>query len=1108
MSRRLRQEPAEPKLVFSDPEGRRRRLLAFFVICLAVALAALAAAFLARIDRMDAPLSVLPAPPDLSAARYPTRDLASRVLLVGDEPGCDVARPAAGRVSAFVPASDETALSGLRRHCADLSEVFYASAVLGRAPVPPGETFGAFPAWEYRGAEHAARGPARWPFLSPEIGLARDEVVALLTGDVAAAIATALPAPDLARASGVTGVCLDLSGFADIPPAAVLSALSALRRQVQAAGLGLCVTGPAEAAFLREPDVLAAVDIAVAVLMAADPAPTVAPAPRDWIDRQLAELTAVAGAGTIRFAVLAAGLSWEGGQRRSSLIPYAVAMEQAAAHGADPALDPATGSLTIRFIDADRRPNQIWLPDAVTLAPTIHAIPDGGPVVLWPIGHEDPTLWSLLEGAETAPASVSLAGQVLGTNIGNLAIVTDAGQPGTRRHDLAAGPGTAPVTLAYDTIPRAPHLGAIGQTARPGVVLTFDGLGRPADLDIILATLSGAQARATFFLGLQDTLLRGDRIARLLADGHDIGLLVEGDAADTGLGGRLGGLRLNLAQHALRHHAGIVTAALRHKTRSPLAMTRVSDIAVIKAMQDKGRLEVPMGISAPFGPIDTDALHETILTANLSDPLTFVRFDLTDGNARAVSDALGTTLGLLRAEGVDVLSLPEVVSAEARALNAGAAFAPDLLDRAIYGSLRLTWTSVESFFLALAVFVLIRAPLQIGLALTWRNRFGVDPEFEPEVTVIVPAYNEERVIERTIRSILASSYRNLRVTVIDDGSGDRTAQIVDDLFAADPRVSLIRETNHGKWYAEDLAIRRLDSPVFVVIDADTLLHPDAIRLLVQPFRDPTVGAVAGTVEVGNQVNFLSRCQSIEYVVSQALMRRAYQAFNGIMVVPGAIGAWRTAAVRQAGLASGDTITEDADLTVAVNRANYRIVCQPDALSYTEAPETLRQFMKQRLRWSLGILQVCWKHKRAIIEGRGVGVISILESLWYRLVSGVVYPLMDLVLLAVLVQSAHALAVGGEPAVLGLSARFYLAIGALVLFDLTNLSVAFWLRGRWDWSLFLTLPFLRLGYVQILYLSSFRALYHALSGNLDVWDKLLRTGHARMPKSADARAHPR
>ena len=128
--------------------------------------------------------------------------------------------------------------------------------------------------------------------------------------------------------------------------------------------------------------------------------------------------------------------------------------------------------------------------------------------------------------------------------------------------------------------------------------------------------------------------------------------------------------------------------------------------------------------------------------------------------------------------------------------------------------------------------------------------------------------------------------------------------------------------------------------------------------------------------IGNKRNILTRLQALEYTTAQNIDRRAAELINGMLVVPGAIGAWRVAAVREAGLYSGTTLSEDANLTISVIRSGYRVTFDERAIAYTEAPARLSSFLSQRLRWSIGMLQTGWKHRGAWAEKRAIGLISL------------------------------------------------------------------------------------------------------------------------------------
>src|SRR6202012_2392772 len=174
------------------------------------------------------------------------------------------------------------------------------------------------------------------------------------------------------------------------------------------------------------------------------------------------------------------------------------------------------------------------------------------------------------------------------------------------------------------------------------------------------------------------------------------------------------------------------------------------------------------------------------------------------------------------------------------------------------------------------------------------------PDYQPRVAVLIPAYNEEKVIARTIRSVLMSGYKNLRIIVIDDGSRDNTYNIATETYAREieqGRVTVLTKPNGGKAEALNFGLQQTNEEVYIGIDADGVIAHDAISPLVCHFANPKIGAVAGNAKVGNRVNLWTRWQALEYITSQNFERRALDLFDVVTVVPGAIGAWRTSAVR-------------------------------------------------------------------------------------------------------------------------------------------------------------------------------------------------------------------
>ena len=280
-----------------------------------------------------------------------------------------------------------------------------------------------------------------------------------------------------------------------------------------------------------------------------------------------------------------------------------------------------------------------------------------------------------------------------------------------------------------------------------------------------------------------------------------------------------------------------------------------------------------------------------------------------------------------------------------------------------------------------------------------RRNFTADPNYRPRVAVLIPAYNEEKVIERTVRSVLESDYPNLRAIVIDDGSKDRTVEVTRDAFAGGNR----RRPGHRADQAELRQSRRAEFRARAghaknCSSASTPTRssrPTRSRSLVPHFADPRVAAMAGNAKVGNRVNLWTRWQALEYITSQNFERRALNTLNAVSVVPGAIGAWRTAEVRAAGGYHHDTVAEDADLTMALLQAGYRVNYEDRALAYTEAPTNASGLMRQRFRWSFGIMQAVWKHKGAMKKGGALGWVALPNVIIFQVLLPLVSPFIDI-----------------------------------------------------------------------------------------------------------------
>src|SRR5437899_1855468 len=376
--------------------------------------------------------------------------------------------------------------------------------------------------------------------------------------------------------------------------------------------------------------------------------------------------------------------------------------------------------------------------------------------------------------------------------------------------------------------------------------------------------------------------------------------------------------------------------------------------------------------------------------------------------------ALPQLIDALRAEGYEFASVPELIGKTRTQvmlpLSPQEQFVA-LAVRFIFCIYLWFWVACTSAFI-LGIVLVGGRTLVIGI-LTFIEKLRPDrTEMSaplPGVTVLIPAHNEEKVIVETVHSVLFSDYPDLHLVVVDDGSTDKTGELLDAHFSREPRVRVMHQVNRGKAAALSVAMSQAQTEIVVTIDADTEIEPDAIRKLVRHFSDPTVGAVAGNVKGGNRSRWLTRWQALEYITSQNMEKRAFDLLNCITVVPGALGAWRKKAIEAAGGITADTVAEDADLTIAIRRLGWPISYDQEAIAWTEAPETPGVLIRQRFRWTFGTLQSFWKHSGTLFRPKygTLGLVALPNIFVFQLLLPLISPVIDLLFLGSVIAWALA-----------------------------------------------------------------------------------------------------
>ncbi|MFD9005182.1 glycosyltransferase [Streptomyces sp. NPDC059582] len=361
-------------------------------------------------------------------------------------------------------------------------------------------------------------------------------------------------------------------------------------------------------------------------------------------------------------------------------------------------------------------------------------------------------------------------------------------------------------------------------------------------------------------------------------------------------------------------------------------------------------------------------------------------------------------------------------------------------------------------------------------------RWGPRPVTEP-ASVLVPAYNEAKCIENTVRSLMRSEHP-IEILVIDDGSSDGTARIVEELEL--PNVRVIRQVNAGKPAALNRGLANARHELIVMMDGDTVFEPATVRELVQPFADSRVGAVAGNAKVGNKDTLIGAWQHIEYVMGFNLDRRMYDVLQCMPTIPGAVGAFRRSALERVGGMSDDTLAEDTDITMAIHRDGWRVVYAEKARAWTEAPESVQQLWSQRYRWSYGTMQAIWKHRRALFErgpsGRFGRVGLPLVSL-FMVLAPLLAPLIDMFLVYGLL--------------FGPTQKTIVAWFGVLAVQVVCATYAFAL-DRERLTPLISLPLQQILYRQLMYVVLLQSWITALTGGRLRWQKLRRKGGVSAP----------
>jgi len=783
------------------------------------------------------------------------------------------------------------------------------------------------------------------------------------------------------------------------------------------------------------------------------------------------------------------GYDWPIGGKKAELISFSEAMSRAKdAEIKSVQVQEPSYSPYFYFHDEETE-HGVWFLDAVTFLNQVRAVRDqkAGGFGLYRLGSEDAAIWDALNvphnfnlDNQTRQALELIKSTDTITDVGDGEIVTvdEDRTDGMRKLAVDTDGYLTANYVKFAEFPTLYHQGAGGEHQ---VALTFDDGPDPRWTPKILDILKAANVKATFFVVGVNAERYPALVRRIVNEGHEIGNHTYYHPNLALCWPEHIRLELNATQLLLETITGRATTLFRPPYNADTGPTDLSELAPLKIAEDLNYLVVLENIDPQDWAKPGAGIILRRIKQQRHDGSVILLHDAGGDRSQTV-EALPRILDWLHTRGDTIVPLSTLLGTTRDAVMPPVQGGSQSLTRIVSSTGFRVYHSIEEFLWAFMIvataLVVVRTLIVIWLAARFRRPPRAN--FAEPVSVVIAAYNEEKLIAETLRTLLATDYKGeIEVVVVDDGSTDQTAAEIERIAQKEPRIRLLQQENHGKARALQRGLALARNGIIVFLDADTQCQRDTLLRLLEPFADERIGAVSGHAKVGNLRTFIARCQALEYTCGFNLDRRAYNRWDCITVVPGAISAIRKDAIDQAGGLSLETLAEDTDLTLSLHRRRQRIVYVPEAIAWTEAPETVRSLARQRSRWAYGTLQCLWKHRDMVFNWnyRALGWFS-LPSIWFfQIILVAITPMVDLFLLA-------SLPFGVWTAVLPFIAIF-------LAMDVLLATLACMLEREPIVRAWRILP-MRLIYRPMLSYCVWKAILRAIKGAWVSWGKLERT----------------
>ena len=860
----------------------------------------------------------------------------------------------------------------------------------------------------------------------------------------------------------------------------------------------------------------------------------------DWSTKVLVDSIKVIPRSKLILGIGGFGYDWIVGKREGESINYQQAMLLARDYGPKDdsgraiRFDADSLNPRLEYFDEQGGNHKVWFLDGVTAFNQWSLAQKAGirGAAVWMLGSEDPSMWNVLgKSALFAPQRIASLEKINFPYeiefVGDGEILSVHAEPRIGERKLAADFSSGLCVAAeYTQLPSCYVIQRRGYQPKK-VALTFDDGPSAEYTPQILDELKRLQVPATFFVCGDNAARFPQLIQREWKEGHELGNHTFSHPNLAAVSRERAVMEITSTKRALQSVLGRSTLWFRAPYHADAEPSTADEVGPLVIATQLGYAAVGELID----PRDWDLWNvnaagqrirrtpEEIAQAGLEEVgvvkgNTILLHDA-GGDRSATAKALDIMVPALQARGFEFVRISDLAGISREEAMPPVTQSERVINRInamMFGTIFSFLNFLGIAFVAAIGLGIARVLFVTALALISHfrtRRIAAPPDFRPLVSVIVPAFNECKVVGRTIRSVLDGDYTNIEIIFVDDGSNDGTADAVDAEFAAHPKVRVIRQSNGGKASALNNGIGQSSGEIIVGLDADTQFGTETISSLIVHFVNPRVGAVAGNVKVGNVINILTRWQAVEYITSQNVDRLAYAVLNAVTVVPGAVGAWRRQAMEEAGGYLTDTLAEDMDLTWRLRRKGWRIETENRAVAYTEAPAVVGQFFKQRFRWSYGTLQCLWKHRGALFHYGWFGWLG-LPTMWlFQIVFQVLAPIADLQLLYALCAFASAwLTQHLHPADDIPTTNLYPMLIQTGLFyavfycvELMGAAVAIWIEGE-RWRLLRGLFIQRFSYRQLMYAVLWKAVVKALVGTRAGWGKLERKGTVQLEPKAE------